>query len=909
MPGPSGHSRRRGRGARSTTRGVASSESTDHLARPHDGDAAADDDEGSVQLSATDLFQNAQEAAAELKSALKTSPPWSREAESLRQRARNAYLAVLFQHPQSPHAQSIDLLWLNTTYSIIAAYRDITARIETVLPPPGQRRGNGGSKHGADPVADLRRTLARFRSALVAEDTFYRSLIVRVVAFYRLQDRTQDRLALVGLPIPPAADENSPGLAPPLSREEAEKKLGIVYKGLICLGDLERYKEQYSERARREAREGHDASRGADAADKFSNATTYYEVARGLQPDNGIAFNQLAVIDGYLGDNFHCAYHYFRALAVQQPFPSGEQNLERVFKKVFDRWRASRHADADEGRADETRDDGDAFKKDLLIALSIVFLKAGTSHLAAFNASLLEQFTHLLRARKVLSEAIVKTTAMVIGSHWHARLGPSAPTRGAPAEGPKLAERRQAVEELSLGFLFTMFTALVTVAADEIEDLLHSRGTADDSAIAEDDDPASDTDADGMMALAQNITAVVRRILPALRIVSRWIKANLKYIARESWSHNPDLSAALATFWHDYKRLMIALARLFPLAQLPGLDQPLEEDIDMKGFLPLRRGRSVNGGAEFADQCDEVDDAPRHGVHPNEEQLMRIGDLLVDVKLLMQTEAGATLLNTGTGQEPAALPDDSISVSVSTETEDDPVELAMRATLTEGSSSVGGDDQQGYDDDDEVIVWGRSTPVVHETFPSGPQSGQTAHELLQNLSLGGKQPHPSVRAAPSKPAPMLFGGDISGAGSIWTMSREESQKGVQRTGPPHPGPPLQGRPISAIWGTDQHLPQTPRQPQHFSQQQQQQPLPASTWGAPPPPGLSPHPPGISPHPPGLSPHPPGAWAQAPLAAQQRGYPSPNVWPSTDPNGPTWGPPAPEFPSRQGAPQWPMYHNS
>lgn len=201
--------------------------------------------------------------------------------------ARNAYLAVLFQHPQSPHAQSIDLLWLNTTYSIIGAYRDITARIETVLPPPGQRRGNGGSKHGADPVADLRRTLARFRSALVAEDTFYRSLIVRVVAFYRLQDRTQDRLALVGLPIPATAGENSPGLAPPLSREETDKKLSIVYKGLICLGDLERYKEQYSERARREAREGHDASRGSDSADKFSNATTYYEVARGLQPDNG----------------------------------------------------------------------------------------------------------------------------------------------------------------------------------------------------------------------------------------------------------------------------------------------------------------------------------------------------------------------------------------------------------------------------------------------------------------------------------------------------------------------------------------------------------------------------------------------------------------------------------------------
>lgn len=47
--------------------------------------------------------------------------------------------------------------------------------------------------------------------------------------------------------------------------------------------------------------------------------------------------------------------------------------------------------------------------------------------------------------------------------------------------------------------------------------------------------------------------------------------------------------------------------------------------------------------------------------------------------------------------------DEAVSVSVSTETEDDPVNLAMRATLTEGSSI--GDPQDI--EEEEVIVWGR----------------------------------------------------------------------------------------------------------------------------------------------------------------------------------------------------------
>jgi hypothetical protein len=161
------------------------------------------------------------------------------------------------------------------------------SRIEAALPPPGARR-NGKNRDrdrdgGSDPVADLRRTLARFRALLGSEDTFFRSLISRIAGFYRLQDRVRDHLALVGIPVPTEGAENDPSLAPPLSREESEKKVAMVYKGLVYLGDLERYKEQYSDKARREAR---DAAPPRDA-ERYARSITFYEVARGMQPDVG----------------------------------------------------------------------------------------------------------------------------------------------------------------------------------------------------------------------------------------------------------------------------------------------------------------------------------------------------------------------------------------------------------------------------------------------------------------------------------------------------------------------------------------------------------------------------------------------------------------------------------------------
>jgi hypothetical protein len=813
---------------------------------------------------------------------------------------------VLFQHPLSPHAQSIDPLWFSTTYSLIQAYRDAVARIEAALPEGGSgRRGKNGGNGNSDAAADLRRTLARFRTLLGAEDAFYRSLVSRLVAFYRLQDRTREHLALVSISVDDATEHgDDPSLAPPLSREESEKKLAMVYKGLVFVGDLERYKEQYSDRARRELRDG--VPRRPRDADRYARAILFYEVARGLQPDFGElcslalltplgqAFNQLAVINQYVGDNFHCTYHYFRALAVRQPFPSGLANLERVLKKTFDQWRSQRHAREED--KEETVDDTSAFKRDLLIILAIQFVHAGTSHLGKLHQSMLERFDTLMRARQLPSEMIVKTTAMVIGSHWNMRFNQS---QG--ESDPKQAERRRAVEAFSLAFLMSVFKTMIRVCADEAEEVLRNTALADDSALATDEDDGEDV-TDGA-ALAQRITAVVRRILPSLRITSRWLKSHLDYLARAS-TQSPELGHVISDFWQEYKRLMLAFARVFPLAQLPSLIDPLEEDLDMRGFLPLRR----RAGADQA-----VDDnalaASLHEVHPNEEQLMRISDLLVDVKLLIQTEYGSAALNTGTPFPTAPFvvrpsTDEAASISVSTETEDDPVNLAMRATLTEGSSV--GDEGGDFDDEEEVILWGRSTPVVPDA--KGPQ---TAQDLMQNLSLapgtpGGKQPH------------LLFGGGDTGSGSIWTMSREESQKGASRRAQPH---------IATLWNDSPSSPQAtptiaassgwPSQPPPGLQYPQQQPQPQQPQSQQQP--SQPHSQQFHPqqlqqfqqHPQHHQPPSgPPSWGYnygAPSPGPAPHQSSADIWGGPQSAGATWGPPQQPFarPPPGFGPKWPQ----
>lgn len=234
---------------------------------------------------------------------------------------------LILNYPSSPHSQSLDHLWISTSHIFITTYRALIAQLDK---QHQQLAGGGAPKHPQQqqrhaPAVELRKVLTRFRQFLGSEVSYYRRVIGVIVhkAGPELQDEVGPFLSLVGVKIDDAAGQVEDTLPSAvsstldpreaarrlaenrtpwqgLSRAELREKAGLVHKALVCLGDLERYREQYgAERDRKQVQlkpDGRKAKRRVEAGkavdmpppeQRFVRAKEYYEVARALAPDNG----------------------------------------------------------------------------------------------------------------------------------------------------------------------------------------------------------------------------------------------------------------------------------------------------------------------------------------------------------------------------------------------------------------------------------------------------------------------------------------------------------------------------------------------------------------------------------------------------------------------------------------------
>lgn len=148
--------------------------------------------------------------------------------------------------------------------------------------------------------------------------------------------------------------------------------------------------------------------------------------------------------------------------------------------------------------------------------------------------------------------------------------------------------------------------------------------------------------------LAQRITAVFRRTLPALRIAGKWLKANYKYVIQNTENERAEEGGTteIQAFWNAYARFFSALSRAFPMEHLPAINALLEEDLDMKGFLPLRKTMGELPSSLRADpnKSSPTGNQTEEQVHPNVEQLMRINDLLKDANAVVAMEVTVPIL-------------------------------------------------------------------------------------------------------------------------------------------------------------------------------------------------------------------------------------------------------------------------
>ncbi|CEH12730.1 Nonsense-mediated mRNA decay protein [Ceraceosorus bombacis] len=432
----------------------------------------------------------------------------------------------------------------------------------------------------------------------------------------------------------------------------------------------------------------------------FSRAITCYEQARLLVPDKGNPSNQLAVMATYSGDTFAAVHHYYRALCVRHPFETARQNLKVTLRKAFDIWNKSgllerlEAGDLHAVSVDETGPINERFSHASWNAVALHhFFYSRTHFLAAQRLSkqFLVDLDSTLADRVLGTDVIVRLVVTALSTSWTTRLWRTSgggtqkkekPKNSLPNTSGVIASPVDGVyaEHFILSHVLGLFDALVKFGTAQTREALRSQA----SAVGGTSNPPQDS-----ASAARNITAAFRRTLPALRVCSKWTKSHLEYISRcseqaaatssqdsgstrtasQSQEERAEADAKASAeaalvrttpaLWRTYADFANLIRFAFPFDILPKLSVmgsggaaplALEEDSDLRGFAPLRKATMyVNGdtpGSAIA--AHDGNHASPHSsprtarpsqVHPNDEQLMRIADLLIDAKVMAESDA------------------------------------------------------------------------------------------------------------------------------------------------------------------------------------------------------------------------------------------------------------------------------
>lgn len=236
------------------------------------------------------------------------------------------------------------------------------------------------------------------------------------------------------------------------------------------------------------------------------------------------------------------------------------------------------------------------------------------------------EFYRLLQRRLLPIEVINKVIIIALGALWKICMIRDPNVK-------KDAKRDALIQSLMASHVLDLFRTLVQVGSTQLaerpEESVH------------DPTPLDKEGSKVNVDLAQRITATFRRTLPALRISSKWLVTNFSYItsSRTSNGTSQHFLDAIDTFWEAYVKFVTALGDAFPPDDLPTLKMPLEEDMDMNGFMPVKKLMMKIGGSEGGlGLCTEEGMSE---VHPNEEMLMRISDILQDGGKMAEIEVRA----------------------------------------------------------------------------------------------------------------------------------------------------------------------------------------------------------------------------------------------------------------------------
>ena len=197
---------------------------------------------------------------------------------------------------------SEDMLW-NTTNLVTKTYRKVIQTLQ-----------------GSSLAVTKRKVEKAYAHSLTTAQEFYRAYLLRICSAYKTKEMARNR-ELDRICRGPDKQEGSiPPTIPPGNPDVQAFVDKSFPKTLVFLGDLSRYRTLLRPRNR-----------------SFGTALTYYSLANELMPNSGYGFHQSGVIYSEEGDHLEIVYNMYRAaIAVEQPHPLAQPNLEREFRNLRD---------------------------------------------------------------------------------------------------------------------------------------------------------------------------------------------------------------------------------------------------------------------------------------------------------------------------------------------------------------------------------------------------------------------------------------------------------------------------------------------------------------------------------------------------------------------------------------------
>jgi hypothetical protein len=159
----------------------------------------------------------------------------------------------------------------------------------------------------------------------------------------------------------------------------------------------------------------------------------------------------------------------------------------------------------------------------------------------------------------------------------------------------------------NLKVFFVLLGILVSEFADLEEAAFHADGTTRDS--------------------SETLTPAVRRVLPALRHYSSWLRSSSPTLDKQT---DEAVIVHARELWKRYAEALTVLTTTFDIAGLPSVDYLLEEDLDTLNFTPLTSGIAGDRYREDGHVKPKIGDTGVQRLHPSQEMLARVRGLVLD---------------------------------------------------------------------------------------------------------------------------------------------------------------------------------------------------------------------------------------------------------------------------------------